>query len=142
MLTKSGSALIARLLAQGAYTLGVGVGDSTHPESTVHTALGSDGILGSCWYKEADPTFPAITDNGLVIQASFDPGEANFDWREWCVFAVQGKIARHYELAKTGITPVLLNRRFPSVPMHSRPKTRELNTTWVLRFPLTFHYQS
>lgn len=137
MITSSGSAAIGRLLASGAVQLGVGVGSGEHSESHLQDALAADGVLGASWYRPADVGFPAEQPDGsLVVQATFDPGEANFHWREWCLMMADGAIAPHHALASTCPGAVMLSRRRPAAPMHSEPKAGK---TWVLRVPVRFH---
>ena len=137
MITRSGSQAIARLLSSGAVFFGAGVGSGTHPESHASTALAADGVLGAAWYRPADVTFPAAQDDGsLLVQATFDAGEANFWWREWCLFLALEKITPHHELAATAAGAVLLSRRLPAAPLHSAPKA---GGNWLLRECVRFH---
>jgi hypothetical protein len=136
MITQSGSAAIGQLLASGAVRLGVGVGSGTHPDSHLHSALAADGILGSCWYRGADVTFPAVQPDGsLLVQATFGHREGNFLWREWCLIMADTEIRPHHELAQAAPGAVLLSRRLPAAPLHGDPKSGGF---WILRVPFRF----
>ena len=136
MIVRSGSAVLARLLSSGAVQVGLGLGSADHPESHAQTALGADGTLGAAWYRPADPGFPAVSRDGeLVVQATFDPGEALFAAREWCVFVADGPITAHHELAQTASGAAMLSRKLADSPLTlnvGRPYHR------VVRVPLRF----
>jgi hypothetical protein len=136
MIVRSGSAVLARLLSSGAVQVGLGLGSADHPESHAQTALGADGTLGAAWYRPVDPGFPAVSSDGeLVVQATFDPGEALFPVREWCVFVADGPIYAHHELVQTGDAAAMLSRKLADhqlIPLTSRPYHR------VVRVPLRF----
>lgn len=44
------------------------------------------GLLGtSKFYKSVDTGYPKISANSLIVRATFEPEEANFEWNEWTV---------------------------------------------------------
>jgi hypothetical protein len=138
--TDTGAGGLGLLFTHFGLRVGIGVGVGTGPEDRKTTALGGDGSPETAWYRETDTGFPAVQDDGsILLQASFDPGVANFDWREFCVFFTTGKITPHHTLGSTGTGAVMLTRRVPDAPLHSSAKTRESWRTWVFRVPVKFH---
>lgn len=60
----------------------LGVGDSDTALSAEQTDLqGTNKIR-----KPMDIGYPQVTDNAVTFQATFDVGEAEWEWKEWAVF--------------------------------------------------------
>jgi hypothetical protein len=140
--TDSGSAGLGRLLTRGV-RIGIGVGAGEFPEDRKATALAGDGSPATAWYRQLDSGFPLVqADGSLMLRASFDPDEANFAWREYCIFTTTGKMTPHHTLDGTGAGAVMLTRRKPAAPLHGDIKTRESWMSWVLQVPVRFSVPS
>lgn len=66
----------------------VGVGDGG---GTVPTAAATDTDLAAIvnaanrYFQVADATYPSQALQVVTIQATYATGNANFEWREWCI---------------------------------------------------------
>jgi hypothetical protein len=136
--TDSGVAVFGQMLARGS-RIGIGVGGGSNPEDRAAAALGGDGSPHTAWYRPADTGFPQLQADGtMMLRVSFDPDEANFLWREYCIFVTTGKMTPHHTLAEVGRGAAMLSRRVPAAPLHGEAKTRESWRTWVFQVPVRF----
>jgi hypothetical protein len=136
LIVRGGTLAIGRMLMNGSQSLGIGVGSGDWPESHLTASLASDGLLGAAWHRPLDAGFPHLDTDGhtIIAQATFDPGEACFEWTEWCLFLTDGEIIPHHELASTGAGAVMLTRSKPVDTMGVKEAV-----TRTLRVPIRFH---
>lgn len=59
----------------------IGVGDGTDPEDFEDTGLKGSNKL----YKSVDEGYPIVTENKIILRATFGPDEATFAWNEWTI---------------------------------------------------------
>ena len=92
----------------------IGVGTSSTGEVVGNTALGGDGNASTARYNACDATYPSASNGVITAVATFDSGEANFAWNEWCWGVVPATItegATFASLSSTGTAEVMLNRK-------------------------------
>ena len=93
----------------------IGVGDGSGAFSVNDTDL--QGV--NKFRKGMDSGFPEVHPPAIIFKSTFEPSEANFDWKEWGIF----------NGAQDG---VMLSRSIES------NGTKQSNQTWVLEIAVTF----
>ena len=93
----------------------LGVGDGEDLFVASQTNLTGTNTLR----KGMDTGFPLVSPPVVTFKSTFNPGEANFAWKEWGIF-------------NAGSGGVMLNRVVES------NGTKKNNQTWVLEVSITF----
>jgi hypothetical protein len=104
--------------AAGSACIGVGTDGTTAFAATqVHLANASGESSTHSWYQSMDTGYPTLTTPGTVNgQSTFQAGDANFAWNEWCYLSGAGvptagaTLASIYATAGSG---AMLNRKIP-----------------------------
>jgi hypothetical protein len=112
----------------------VGVGTSTTAENPSQLALGGDGNASTARYNAADGGYPSQSNGVITVQATFDSGEANFAWNEWCWVIAPATItegATLNSLSSTGTAEVMINRKVASMG------TKASGASWVFTTTVT-----
>jgi hypothetical protein len=110
----------------------VGVGTSSTGEVAGNTALGGDGNSSTARYNAADATYPQQSNGVITVQATFDSGEANFAWNEWCWVIAPATITEGATLTSLSSgTEVMLNRKTASMG------TKASGASWVFTTTVT-----
>jgi hypothetical protein len=105
----------------------VGVGNSS-----TSAAAGDTALLGTARYNAADATYPQQSNGVITVQATFDTGEANFAWEEWCWVIAPSPITEGATLTSLSSgTEVMLNRKVASMG------TKGPGSSWVFTTTVT-----
>jgi hypothetical protein len=108
----------------------VGVGTSSTAATVSDVALGSDGTANA-YYQQADSGYPTQSNGTITCNATFQTGNANFAWNEWCWADGSGTITAGTTLASVATSPVMLNHRIQSLG------TKVSGAVWTLSATLT-----
>lgn len=110
----------------------IGVGTSSTGELVGNTALGGDGNASTARYNACDATYPSASAGVITAVATYDSGEANFAWNEWCWVIAPATITEGATLASLSSgTEVMLNRKVASMG------TKGSGATWVFTTTVT-----
>jgi hypothetical protein len=138
LLTTAGLSRITSLIIGGGGTTfsngnaAVGVGTSSTGELVGNTALGGDGNASTARYNAADATYPSASNGVITVQATFDSGEANFAWNEWCWVIAPATITEGATLASLSSgSEVMINRKVASMG------TKASGASWVFTTTVT-----
>lgn len=138
LLTTVGLARITGLIigAGGAAftnTLGfAGVGTSSTAATVGDTALGGNGNSTTAWYKGLDASNPTNSNGVITANCTFQTGDGNFAWNEWCWGIVSsGTVTAANAIASVGTTPIMLNRKVQSLG------TKVAGAVWTLQSTVT-----
>jgi len=138
MITTVGKPVFARLLAgDSSVHLGVGVGSGVVTETPEDCHLAGDGDPLTACHVPLDSGFPHADSGHLVVQATFAPHHAKFDWREFGLICADTPVESHHYLVNTGESPLLLTRKVLLSPLHPEPKG---DVHWVFRVRFAVHH--
>ena len=108
----------------------VGVGSGTTAWAATQTALAGDGSTSSAYYQIADAA-PSASNGVISANCTYQSGNANFSWNEWCWIIATGTITAGGTLASVGTSPVMLNRKVQSLG------TKANGSIWTLSAVIT-----
>lgn len=138
LLTTAGLSRITSLIIGGGGTAfsntnaAIGVGTSSTGEVVGNTALGGDGNASTARYNACDATYPSAVNGVITAVATYDTGEANFAWNEWCWVIAPATITEGATLASLSSgSEVMLNRKTASMG------TKASGATWVFTTTVT-----
>jgi hypothetical protein len=138
LLTTAGLNRITSLIIGGGGTAfsngnaAVGVGTSSTAEATNQTGLLGDGNSSTARYNAADASYPQQSNGVITVQATFDSGEANFAWNEWCWVIAPATITEGNAIAGLSSgTEVMINRKVASMG------TKASGAQWVFTTTVT-----
>jgi hypothetical protein len=105
--------------ASGSACIGVGTDGTTAFAATQTHLANASGESGThSWYQSMDTGYPTLTTPGTINgQSTFQAGDANFAWNEWCFLSGAGvptagaTLASVYATAGSG---AMLNRKIPA----------------------------
>ena len=139
LLTTAGLSRITSLIIGGGGTAfssansAIGVGNSSTAATVADVALGANATANAR-YNATDATYPSASNGVITAVATFDTGEANFAWNEWCWVAAAATITEGTTIASlssTGTAEVMLNRKVASMG------TKAAGATWVFTTTVT-----
>jgi hypothetical protein len=138
----NGRPLTLGLGGGAAGSAGVGVGtDGTTAFAVTQTHLANATGEGSSnsWYQSMDAGYPTLTTPATINgQSTFQAGNANFTWLEWCWLAGAGVptagpvLANVYATAGSG---VMMNRK---IPTGGGLGDKAAGAAWVFQTTVTF----
>lgn len=138
LLTTAGLSRITNLIIGGGGTAfnssnsAIGVGTSSTGEVVGNTALGGDGNASTARYNTTDNTYPSASNGVITAVATFDTGEANFAWNEWCWVVAPATITEGATMASLSSgTEVMLNRKTATMG------TKASGAIWVFTTTVT-----
>lgn len=109
----------------------VGVGTGTTAAAVGDTALGGDGNASTAYYQQADTGYPTQANGTVSVNCTFQSGNANFAWNEWCWADGSGTLTAGSTLASVGTGVVLINHKVQSLG------TKASGSIWTLSATLT-----
>jgi hypothetical protein len=125
--------------AAGSACVGVGTdGTTTFSAAQAHLANATgEGALHS-FYQSMDSGYPTLTTPAQINgQSTFQPGDANFDWFEWCWATGAGVPTPGPVLASvyaTAGSAAMLNRKIPPSGLGSK----KAGAAWVFQTTVNF----
>jgi len=125
--------------AAGSAVVGVGSdGTTAFAAAQAHLANASGEGAGNSWYQSMDVGYPTLTTPATINgQSTFQAGDANFLWAEWCWAAGAGVPTAGAVLANVYATAgsvVMMNRKIPASPLGSK----QSGAAWVFSTSVTF----
>ena len=119
----------------------IGVGDDgTTAFDVTQTHLASASGEGSShsWYQSMDTGYPALSTPATINgQSTFQAGDANFTWAEWCYVTGAGVPTAGAVLGSvyaTGGSAAMLNRKVPVGTLGAKAS----GAAWVFQNAVTF----
>lgn len=125
--------------AAGSVCVGVGTDGTTAFAATqTHLANASGEGSSNSWYQSMDTGFPTLTAPAILNgQSTFQAGDANFSWLEWCWVSGAGVPTAGPVLASvyaTGGSGAMANRKIPV----SGLGVKFSGAAWVFQTTVTF----
>jgi hypothetical protein len=123
----------------GSACVGVGSDGSTvFSGAQTHLANASGEGSANSWYQSMDTGYPTLTTPATINgQSTFQAGNANFPWLEWCWIAGAGVPTAGPVLASvyaTAGSAAMMNRKIPSGGLGSKMA----GASWVFSTTVTF----
>lgn len=125
--------------AAGSACVGVGTDVTTAFAATqAHLANATGEGSSNSWYQSMDAGYPTLTSPNVINgQSTFQAGNANFVWGEWCYVSGAGVPTAGAVLGSvyaTGGSGAMMNRKIPASPLGSKMA----GAAWVFQTTVTF----
>jgi hypothetical protein len=125
--------------AAGSACVGVGTDGTTPFAATqTHLANASGEGAGNSWYQSMDSGYPTLTTPAVINgQSTFQAGDANFAWLEWCWVSGAGVPTPGPVLASvyaTAGSAAMLNRKIPTSGLGDK----RAGAAWVFQTTVSF----
>ena len=125
--------------AAGSAVVGVGSdGTTAFAGAQAHLANATGEGASNSWYQSMDVGYPTLTTPATINgQSTFQAGDANFLWAEWCWAAGAGAPTAGAVLANVYATAgsvVMMNRKIPTNPLGSK----QSGAAWVFNTSVSF----
>jgi len=125
--------------ASGSACIGVGDDGTTAFAATqAHLANAAGEGSSHSWYQSMDTGYPTLSTPATINgQSTFQAGDANFAWNEWCYVSGAGVPTAGPVLGSvyaTGGSAVMLNRKIPV----SGLGTKSAGAAWVFQNQIVF----